>query len=266
MSELSTTDSPSAAGLALVVGTPERRRQAVATLEASGAIAVEVDDPYLAMAELSREPAGFSSIVLSLHGVYREELQIIAAIRNRFPHIDVWLTDLDGRSSALAEAMRLGADGLLGEEGMHRLAVRAKREPDVAVEPAISRVTPARPHEVNGHAPSRVETAVIDRARHEADRESPAFEPRRIAPDRGGHETPREPNGSAAGSAARGDGASLAGSPLGFKDAAAAGASPPADDFYDPYSFAPGEPILTAEELRALLHDQPDTAPTGRDE
>ena len=169
MSEPSTTDSPSAAGLALVVGTPERRRHAVSAVEAGGAIAVQVDDPYIAMAELSRSPAGFSTVVLSLHGVYREELQIIAAIRRRFPHVDVWLTDLDGRSAALAEAMRLGADGLLGEDGLHRLSTRANRETTVASEPTISRVTSAaRPQEANGngHAMGRPETAISDRPRN----------------------------------------------------------------------------------------------------
>ena len=37
--------------------------------------------------------------------------------------MDVWLTQTDGRHAALADAMRLGADGLLSEDGLHRTAV-----------------------------------------------------------------------------------------------------------------------------------------------
>ena len=67
----------------------------------------EADDPYSAMAELCQNPDGYDAVVLSLQGLHREELQIIPAIKTHLPHVEVWLTDLDGRSAALAEAMRL---------------------------------------------------------------------------------------------------------------------------------------------------------------
>lgn len=77
------------------------------------------EDPYAAMLELCRRPLVFRSVVLSLQSLYREELQIISAIRRRFPHISIWLTHTDGRQTALAEAMRLGAEGLVGEDGLY---------------------------------------------------------------------------------------------------------------------------------------------------
>lgn len=75
------------------------------------------------MAELCRRPLAYRAIILSLASLYREELALIAAVKRRWPHIDVWLTQTDGRHAALADAMRLGADGLLGEDGLHRTAV-----------------------------------------------------------------------------------------------------------------------------------------------
>ncbi len=59
---------------------------------------------------------------MSLNSLYREELSIIASIKRRFSHVDVWLSDTDGRQAALAEAMRQGADGLFAEDGLHRIA------------------------------------------------------------------------------------------------------------------------------------------------
>ena len=89
----------------------------------------ESDDPYLAMAELIRRPRHYGAVVLSLLSLYREELQIIPAIKKRFPQIEIWLTQTDGRVAAMAEAMRLGADGLLTEDGLHRIAAAPLPEP-----------------------------------------------------------------------------------------------------------------------------------------
>src|SRR5205823_492722 len=67
----------------------------------------------------------YRALVISLASVFREELALIALAKRKFPHIDVWVTHTDGRQAALAEAMRLGADGLLAEDGLHRTAVGA---------------------------------------------------------------------------------------------------------------------------------------------
>lgn len=84
--------------------------------------AAELDDPYAAMAELCRRPLVYRAVVLSLGGLYREELHLIDGVKRRFPHIEIWLSHTDGRQGALADAMRLGADGLLAEDGLHRIA------------------------------------------------------------------------------------------------------------------------------------------------
>src|SRR5205823_7920748 len=83
----------------------------------------EVDEPYSAMAELCRRPLVYRAIILSLTSLYREELPLISAVKRRWPHVDIWLTQTDGRHAALADAMRLGADGLLSDDGLHRTAI-----------------------------------------------------------------------------------------------------------------------------------------------
>jgi hypothetical protein len=82
----------------------------------------EVDEPYEAMVILCKRPLFYSAIVLSLNSLYREELPIITGIRRRFSHVDIWLSDTDGRQAALAEGMRLGADGLFADDDLHRVS------------------------------------------------------------------------------------------------------------------------------------------------
>jgi hypothetical protein len=89
---------------------------------------VESDDPYTAMLEICRRPLVYRAIILSLTSLYKEELAIVQTIKQRFPHVDVWLTQTDGRQASLAEAMRMGADGLLGDDGLHRIAMTAQAE------------------------------------------------------------------------------------------------------------------------------------------
>jgi hypothetical protein len=77
------------------------------------------------MMELVRGAGHYQCVVLSLQSLFREELSFVAAVKHRWPTMDVWLTQTDGRAAALAEAMRLGADGLLTEDGLVRTAVAA---------------------------------------------------------------------------------------------------------------------------------------------
>ncbi len=109
-------------GRALVVGQPAYRGAPVAALHKRGYVCTEMDEPYDAMVQLCRRPLFYSAVILSLNSLYREELPIISSIKRRFSHVDVWLSDTDGRQAALAEAMRLGADGLVAEDGLHRIA------------------------------------------------------------------------------------------------------------------------------------------------
>ncbi len=69
-------------------------------------------------------------MILNLTSLYREELAFIESVKRRFPHVEVWLTQTDGRQASLAEAMRLGADGLLADDGMHRIAITPATESD----------------------------------------------------------------------------------------------------------------------------------------
>jgi hypothetical protein len=109
-------------GRALIVGQPAFRGGPAATLQRRGYACTEVDEPYQAMVQLCKRPLFYSAIVLSLNSLYREELPIISSIKQRYHHIDIWLSDTDGRQAALAEAMRQGADGLFAEDELHRIA------------------------------------------------------------------------------------------------------------------------------------------------
>lgn len=109
-------------GRAIVVANPAARQQPLSAMTALGFGCVEMDDPYAAMAELCRRPASYQALVLSLTSIYREELQLVSSVKQRFGHVEIWLTQIEGRQGALADAMRLGADGLLGEDGLHRIA------------------------------------------------------------------------------------------------------------------------------------------------
>ncbi|HWE04277.1 MAG TPA: response regulator [Tepidisphaeraceae bacterium] len=181
-------------GFALLVGNPASRNEPLAILSDLGYGCDEADDPYSAFLELCQRPTAFNTVILSLASIYREELLIIPAIRRRFPHLDVWLTQTDGRHSAMAEAIRLGADGLLSEDGMHRIAL-----PPAATDAAASADSTSRMSD-DGDEPDRINGF----GRPSADAE-------------------RGP-----------------------------------DIFSD--ELADGEPVLTAEELRALLQEQPATA------
>ncbi len=114
-----------AAGRALIVGTASTRTQPLSVLQRLGFTCAETEDPYHAMLELARRPMVYRAMILSLTGLYKEELQVIAATKRRFPHVEVWLTHIEGRQAALAEAMRLGADGLLADDGLHRTGAGA---------------------------------------------------------------------------------------------------------------------------------------------
>ena len=110
-------------GRAIVVGSAGCRGAAVQTLRGLGYQTIEADDPFSAAAELSRRSMTYRTMILCLNSLYREELSFISSTKHRYPHIDIWLSQTDGRAAALAEALRLGADGLLSDDGPHRFAM-----------------------------------------------------------------------------------------------------------------------------------------------
>jgi hypothetical protein len=188
-------------GRALVVGSPTCRALPVEVLATLGYPVAESDDPYAALAELCQPGRGYRALVLSLNNLYREELQIIPVVKRRFPVIEIWLAHTDGRPAALAEAVALGADGFLSDEGLHRHRL-----------PAAVEVPPVA-------APTRVEVA--------------APRPAPLAP----------PPGSDAG--------------LAVAEASRRKSQDADDAPSQPGAPTGSEPILTADELRALLHEAP---------
>jgi hypothetical protein len=121
-------------GRALIVGQPAFRILPTASLQRQGYTCTEVDDPYQAMIQLCRRPLFYSAVVVSLNSLYREELALISSVKHRFTHIDIWLSDTDGRQAALAEAMRLGADGLFADDDLHRIATGIHAPPAQQIE------------------------------------------------------------------------------------------------------------------------------------
>src|SRR5258708_23939225 len=100
------------AGRALLVGSASCRSGPLDLLRQRGFQCNEADDPYAAMAELAPRPRAYWALVLSLTSLYREELQLVAAVKRRFPHVEIWLTHTDSPAAALAESLRLAAAGL----------------------------------------------------------------------------------------------------------------------------------------------------------
>jgi hypothetical protein len=175
-----------------------------------GFACVEHEDPYAAMLELATRPLVYQAIVLSLNSLFREELALIAAVKRFSPRIEIWLTHTDGRLAALAEAMRLGADGLLAEDGLHRTAIGA---PQAAA-------APAAPVAVEPTPPAR-KPLKMDPPIQRTISAPPAPKPAEPAPAPVAHDEP------ASSEPARGESPNLS------------------------------DPVLTADELRALLHDSP---------
>lgn len=158
-------------GRALIVGSPTNRTLPLSTLQRLGFTCAETDEPYGAMVELCRRPLVYRAVILSLASLYRDELQIIATIKRRMPHVEVWLTHIDARQASLAEAMRLGADGLLAEDGLHRTGMGGA--PETLAGPR-SKLPPASPAEAES-GPSYAEPAAAPS--HSEDPDSTVGEP-----------------------------------------------------------------------------------------
>lgn len=199
-------------GRVLIVGSAACRPGPLGTLQRLGYSCAEVDDAYAGMTELCRKPLAYRAMIVSLASLYREELAVIGAVKRRWPHVDVWLTHTDGRHAALADAMRLGADGLLSEDGLHRTAIGG------------TDVTPAT----------------------------------------GVHRTPLASEviaNTGNGAAPTGNQRQAPGTPRPAEAAPAFQMEKPSSENSE---FDEGtEPILTAEELRALLAEQPISLPEG---
>jgi hypothetical protein len=131
-------------GRSLLIGGPAAGPEPLATLRRLGYTCVEVDDPYSAMAMLAVQPLSFSSIVLSLNTLFKDELQLIAVVKKRFPNIEIWVARFEGRQAVVEEAMRLGADGFLNGDGLYgRPSRAAPAQPSRPQPPAAQTPRPA---------------------------------------------------------------------------------------------------------------------------
>ncbi|HET6252336.1 MAG TPA: response regulator [Tepidisphaeraceae bacterium] len=110
-------------GRAMLVGNPASRADSLSILTGLGYACAEADDVYSAFADLCRSADACNAVILSLASLYKEELQAIVTIKRRFPQMEVWLAQAEGRHAAMIEAIRLGADGLLAEDGLHRIGM-----------------------------------------------------------------------------------------------------------------------------------------------
>ncbi|HRK30640.1 MAG TPA: hypothetical protein PLD59_06130 [Tepidisphaeraceae bacterium] len=119
-------------GRVLVVGSPACRAHAKTALSRLPFEFAAVDDPYAAAMELSRRPLAYRAVVLCLNSVFREELGLISLIKLQMRHLDVFLSQTDGRQAAIVDATRRGADGILGDEGLFRFDDPARDVPPQA--------------------------------------------------------------------------------------------------------------------------------------
>jgi hypothetical protein len=127
------------AGRALVVGSAACRAQARVGLARTPYEFAAAEEAYSAALELCRRPLAYRVVVLCLNSIYREELALISMIKRRLRHIDVYVSQTEGRQTAYAEAMRIGADGTLADDGLHRAAAGApSHSSPIAPPPAIA--------------------------------------------------------------------------------------------------------------------------------
>jgi hypothetical protein len=184
-------------GRALVVGNAACRADVLRLLEPQGYSCTDAEEPYAAMRLLCRERLSIQALILCLGSLYREELGLISTVKSRFGHVEIWLAQTDGRMAALAEGVRLGADGLLAEDGsLHRMAA-----------PGVTAPSSSSSLSASARYASGTEISGDNTARNE----SPTTDP--------------------------------------------SGGAPP--------DLTTGEPVLSADELRALLQDQPSLPPSG---
>lgn len=100
-----------------------------------GASTHRLDDPYHAIATLARGPHDFDAIVLILPCVYEDELSLISAIRLISPATPVYLAGAEQNLSLLAAAVRLGATGLVTTSGIETLAAPSSPHASSALHP-----------------------------------------------------------------------------------------------------------------------------------
>lgn len=231
----------------LVVGTGEPLARTLARLHRLGAACQAIDDPYHAAALLASR-ADFVAVVVVLPCLYPEELTFVGAVR-RMTGLPVIIAAADGLLAALSAAIRDGAAFLLTDTHLDSLLPsHPAAVPSTAPTPA-STSTPA------AAAPTSTDASSIDAA-HGATAKVPASRASATsaatvspAPTPTVHARPpagpiRQP------------------SPPSVDPSAPAAVADAGADLQDETHRLP-DSLLTAEELRALLHDPFPPTPRG---
>jgi hypothetical protein len=181
----------------LIIATAAMQNQPTQILQQLGFETHSVVDPYTAMAELLAPRSRYRGTVISLQSVYREEIAMIGAIKRRLPQLEIWLSHTDNRQAALAEAMRLGADGLLGEEGLHRIAgsqspgeydATPTAQPALTSEPALNVTIPAPESEETQSDEAEDDQSHVNEPVLTADELRALLQEQPTMPPSGGHE------------------------------------------------------------------------------
>ena len=98
-------------------------------------------DAVLLLGRLLRDGTAARAVVLSLSAMRPEDLAVVRTVRRYFPSAEVWVSDVGPHAAMLAEAVSLGAAGLVADGRLHRFALPAPAPPP---RPAVKQ-TPAKP-------------------------------------------------------------------------------------------------------------------------
>ncbi len=122
---LDLTQPPRAGVTLTMVGTGGALQQTTRVLPTTSTI-TPVADPFLLIERLVELRDRVDYVVLSLDQIRADELVVIQTIKAFFPRVTIWLTGVAGRSAELAQAVLLGADGLVSEAGVYRFTDAGK--------------------------------------------------------------------------------------------------------------------------------------------
>lgn len=119
-----------------VVGAGDLLTQTISQLHRLGAQCVILEDPYHAVAELARTAdSTYGALVLILPCIYPGELACIPIFRNLAPHTRILIAAADQHLSSLASALRLGASGVVTDLGVELLGPTSHSLPTAAGSP-----------------------------------------------------------------------------------------------------------------------------------
>jgi hypothetical protein len=128
-----------------VVASGEVLARVLGQLHGMGAGCIALEDPYRAAADIGRRHDRYDAIVLALPCMYTEELPVIASLRKFAPRARIILAAAEQHVSMLAAAVRFGATAVLTAHGLEILASHPPSTPSAAQNAAdkLSALAPA---------------------------------------------------------------------------------------------------------------------------